>query len=228
LIIIHDINFLSKFLPNGIHVKDNRVTNIVISIFLVSSMPLMAMQEQIVKVHIQVAGDKKINCAHVPIQDVSKQTCFGIMPKLVSETYFPVVAAGYEDTLDAHGCARIQKDLMADIPYSIQQEEVVGKTAREQYALKKRCLFPQHISQSFIDQVKQGKNKHVIYKNGDKTITAHYEIEWLRKEKRAEQIVLPAQKIETRNNYQIPSLFNNGDNFMNIAAVCAFLLFIVV
>jgi hypothetical protein len=208
--------------------KDNIIVNILMGIFLVSLVPLMAMQEQMVNVRIQVAGDKKIKFAEVPLSDVSKEVNFGIMPKLPLETYFPVVAAGYEDTLDVHGCARMQKDLREDIPYSIQQEEIMGKTAREQNVLKKRCLFPRHISQSFIDRINQGNNKYIIYGSDDRTITAHYELEWLQQAKKAETGVLPVQEKASRSHYTLPPLFNSGDNFMSIAALCAFLLCIAV
>jgi len=183
-----------------------------------------AMQEQSIKVRVQVRGDRKIKFLDVPLTDLSRHRCLGIAPSW-SEIYFPVVAARYEDILDVHGCARMKKDLVTDIPYSIQQEERARKTVREQDALKKSFLFPQYISESFIHHVNQGNNERILYQKRNKIIKARYEIE-LVQAKKAEPIVPPIKEV-IRNNYQIPPLFNKDDNFMGVAAVCAFLLFIL-
>ncbi len=190
------------------------ISHIVNLVLVFSSIPLMTMQEQIVDVRIQLASDTHVVWNEVPMPDLLKCAYLGTKssPK---EKYIPVISALYEDQL-GNDCVRLQKDLCETVPYSITND------------LVNKCLFPRHISQSFIDRVKDGNATHVIYENGDKKITARYAIEWLQDKKMAEPSVLPKKVNKSCREYEIPSPFNNGDNFMSIAAVCAILLFIAV
>jgi hypothetical protein len=193
-----------------------------IGILLISSLPFMAMQQNHLDVSVLLVPNTQLGWSNVPMNDLSKSSRLAVTPSSLQEKYVPVISALYEDHLDDNECVCLQKDLRNDVPYAIATDLSAQDNGN-------KYLFPGYISQSFIEQINQGNNKHVIYKNGDKIVTARYELEWLQDRKMAERIVLPVQKIDKPlPDYTLPSLFSNGDSLMNLAALCGFLLFLAV
>jgi hypothetical protein len=212
----------------------------VVSTYLISLVVIIsfsccaAMQEQIMDIRIQLAPDK-YRRNHVDAGELIKYKQFGMQDAEPFDTYFLVKSATYEDYIDGQECAGITRNLLEHLPCVIQKDAItklkrqsLEKKKEEQERLKKRYLFPKFVSQSFINRVQQKQSTFILYKNGDKALSARYAIEGPEQKEKAEPYVLPQKVNESRREYAMPSLFNESDNFLNFAAVCAFVSFLAI
>jgi len=188
---------------------------------------MVAAQEQILDVSIQVKGDKSFRRTDVDCYDLEKYGRFGMKKAEPFGTYFCVTSALYNDCLDNVECVEVRKDLVKNIPQMIQQD----LSKKKKFESVGIYTFPKYVSGSFIERVKKAQEsghpiKHTIYKDGQKGLVLQYKVEFVEAKQQQAALINVAQVCSAqKDSYQIKSFF---DNELAIDLSAAFLLLLTI